>query len=78
MTMNKPKILEEIRRTAEENGGTPLGRKNFHCTTGIKESDWAGKFWGGWSDAVREAGFAPNQLQTAIRMSTFLRNSLGF
>lgn len=33
--------------------------------TGIKESDWLGKFWVRWSDAVREAGFSPNAMQSA-------------
>jgi len=61
--MTKEDILAEIRRTAEENGGTPLGTGRFHTETGIKASDWQGKFWVRWSDALVEAGFQPNQLQ---------------
>ena len=58
-------ILSEIRRTAIKNGGLPLGRSKFRTETGIKDSDWSGKIWARWSDAVREAGFEPNQMQVA-------------
>lgn len=64
--MNKDKVIQEIRRTAEENGGIPLGRQRFLQQTGIKESDWSGKFWAKWSDAVLEAGYSPNQMQNAL------------
>ena len=63
--MNKQQILEEIRRTAKANGGAPLGRLKFFAATGIKESDWSGKFWVRWSEAISEAGFAPNQMNEA-------------
>lgn len=43
----------------------PLGTSRFFQETGIKSSDWLGKFWARWGDALREAGFEPNQLQTA-------------
>jgi hypothetical protein len=64
--MKKEHILKELRRTAEANGGVPLGRLNFFKETGIKESDWKGKFWVRWNDVVREAGFEPNQKQGAF------------
>jgi hypothetical protein len=63
--VNRQHILDEIRRTATENGGVPLGRSKFRAETGIKESDWSGKIWIRWNDAVREAGFEPNQRQVA-------------
>jgi hypothetical protein len=34
--MNKQHILDEIRRTANENGGTPLAVDRFFTATGIK------------------------------------------
>jgi hypothetical protein len=65
--MDKQHILDEIKRTAKANNGVPLGRERFLQETGIKESDWYGKFWVRWGDALREAGFAPNQWQAAYR-----------
>jgi hypothetical protein len=35
----------------------------FYQATGIKIADWRGKLWLRWSDAQREAGFAPNKKQ---------------
>lgn len=58
--VTKERIIAEIRRTAEANGGSPLGRGRFQETTGIRESDWYGRYWLRWSDAVEEAGFAAN------------------
>jgi hypothetical protein len=64
--MNKQHVLDEIRRTATANGGIPLGHKRFAQETGIAHQDWWGKYWGRWSDALQEAGFAPNTLQDAF------------
>jgi hypothetical protein len=61
--MNKQHVINEIKRTAEENGGVPLGVDRFETATGIKEADWRGRFWARWGDAVREAGFTPNTLR---------------
>ncbi len=63
--MEKEEILREIRGTAEKNGGRPLGRMRFASETGISYSDWRGKHWVRWGDALREAGFPPNQSTTA-------------
>jgi hypothetical protein len=59
----KSHIIEEIKRTARENRGSPLGIARFEAETGIKSSDWMGKFWPRWGDALAEAGFQPNILQ---------------
>jgi hypothetical protein len=62
--MNKDHILSEIKRTADENMGVPLGRGRFEKETGIKPSDWFGKYWSRWNDALKEAGYSPNKLQS--------------
>ena len=64
--------MREIRRTADANGGAPLGRLTFFKETGIKEADWKGKFWARWNDAVREAGFEPNQLQQPFEETSLI------
>jgi hypothetical protein len=70
--MNKAHILQEIVRTAEANSGVPLGRDRFQSETGIRESDWHGKYWIRWSDAVREAGFVPNRMSAAYDKADLL------
>jgi Meiotically up-regulated gene 113 len=70
--MNKAHILREIKRTAEANGGEPLGQSRFEKETGVKKSDWYGKFWARWGDALREAGFIANQLRGAIDQNELL------
>lgn len=63
--MDKQHILDEIKRTANANGGVPLGRLRFFQETGIKESDWKGKYWVRWSDAVKEVGLSAQQMNAA-------------
>lgn len=60
----KQEILDEIKRTATENGGKALGVDRFEGETGIKPYDWE-RFWARFGDAVKEAGFAPNQFKMA-------------
>jgi hypothetical protein len=62
---NKQHIIDEIKRTATENGGRPLGRLAFLKATGIKETDWRGKYWARWNEAINEAGLSPNSLTVA-------------
>ncbi|MFO0859635.1 MAG: GIY-YIG nuclease family protein [Phycisphaerales bacterium] len=63
--MTKEEILDEIKRTAAGNGGVALGWEAFRSRTGIAHSEWLGKHWARWSEAIAEAGFAPNRLQAA-------------
>jgi hypothetical protein len=62
--MTKLFILQEIKRTAEGNGGRPLPQREFESQTGITRFDWFARFWARWSDAVREAGYGPAHAQT--------------
>lgn len=78
--MDKEYILREIRRTAKDNGDVPLGSIRFRNETGIRESDWRGRFWINWGDAIREAGFEPNIKQSSynedwllLQLATFIR-----
>src|SRR5882672_8265313 len=64
--MDKQHIVAEIRRTANVNGGAPLGWRRFEAETGIRYYDWYGQFWTRWSDAVREAGLEPNRMSEAF------------
>src|SRR5262245_18851137 len=70
--MDKDHILAEIRRTAAENGGKPLGTARFETETGIRVPDCVGVHWARWGDALREAGFEPNELQGAYDTSHLL------
>ena len=72
--MNKRHIIEEIRRTADLNDGKPLGRTKFFSETGIQESDWRGRYWTKWSDALKEAGYPPNPFQSAYDDSFLIEN----
>jgi hypothetical protein len=71
--VQKGHILSEIARTAAANGGVPLGEARFESETRIRRSDWFGKYWAKWGDAVQEAGFAPNELNTAFGDELLLR-----
>ncbi len=63
--MDRLQILDEIRRTAKENGGAALGWRRFEAETGIGHFEWFGRFWSKWGDAVREAGLEPNRISEA-------------
>jgi hypothetical protein len=69
----RDRILSEIRRLAEANGGKPLGRQAFEQASGIRYADWYGVYWARWGDAVAEAGLAPNTLQPKLDEAFMLR-----
>lgn len=76
--MDKNHILEEIKRTAALNGGVALGIQRFFQETGIKASDWTGKFWARWGDAVSEAGLTPNTLKAPYEEEVLLEKYIVF
>ncbi len=64
--MEKSDIIEAIKRIAKANDGKAPGRELFEKETGIKLSAWHPLFWLRWGDALKEAGFSPNELQKEI------------
>jgi hypothetical protein len=64
--MERSAILRAIKKTAEGNGGSPLGMHRFASETGIRRHEWYGKYWTSWGEALAEAGFAPNELAQAV------------
>jgi len=59
----RERILSEIKRIALANGGQSPGMGHFEDETGIRPNDWKGKIWARWGDAIREAGFQPQELK---------------
>ena len=71
--MEKDYIINEIIRTAKENGGIPLGSGKFKNSTGIKNTDWCGKYWTNWGEALIEAGYEPNKLKEPYDEEVLIR-----
>jgi hypothetical protein len=76
MALSKQKILDEIKRTALENGGKPLGRDKFEKETSIKPYEWE-KYWPRFSDAQEEAGLERNQLNVAYSDEFLFEKAIG-
>ena len=74
--MDREFILREIRRTAEANGGKPLGARNFQNTTGIGARDWY-VHWSRWGDAVLAAGLEPNTSLVAFSADHIIEHIIG-
>ena len=74
--MTKEDIIHLIKETASNNAGKPLGEKKFYDQTGVKKSDWHGKFWVRWSDAVKESGLEPNKFITEAEPIEILLETL--
>ena len=75
--LTREHIVREIQRTAEANGGAPLGRSRFAAETGIREHDWRGRYWARWSDAIAEAGLQPNELRQRLDEAEVLAKLVG-
>lgn len=72
----RQEILDEIKRTAKENGGHPLGVARLESETGIKPYDWE-KFWARLGDAQQEAGFTPSQMQSGYKHEFLIEKIIG-
>ena len=68
----RERILSEIKRLARENGGKAPGKGMFQRETGIAESDWYGKLWLRWNDAIADAGLTPNDKQERLSSDLIL------
>jgi hypothetical protein len=68
----KDQILAEIRRTAAENDGVPLGQERFEKESAISAGSWRGKYWRRWSEAIAEAGLTPNKVNEAHSRETLI------
>lgn len=65
MTFTREAILAELKRTASENGGVPLGSRRFESDAGIRSHEWQ-RFWPRFSEALKAAGLEPNLRKAAI------------
>lgn len=77
MKFNRDHIISEIKRIANANGGKAPGRQVFERETGIRESDWYPDIWLRWSEALAEAGHAPNQLMGRIDDEVVIQGYIG-
>jgi hypothetical protein len=71
-------VLAEIRRLVAAEPERSLGRTRFARETGIKQSVWEGRYWPTWSDALKEAGAAPNTMNQPLDEDDLLRQLAEF
>lgn len=65
-------IIDEIRRIAEQIGRPP-GRQVFEKETGIRMPEWYGVYFRSWGDALKGAGYEPNEKQSKLSSEQILR-----
>jgi hypothetical protein len=75
--LDKRRIIDEIKRIAAANGGKAPGREKFERETGIKASEWYPHHWLRWGEALQEAGFTPNKMQTALSNDVVFEKYIG-
>jgi hypothetical protein len=75
--MTKDEIIATIRTLAAAHGGQPPGVNRVRKEAGIKSTDWSGKYWARWSDALRDAGFSPNRWKRGYDEDFLLRRLAG-
>lgn len=66
-------IVSEIKRIANANGGQPPGSSLFVTETAIGEHKWRGRYWANWGNALKEAGFEPNQWTKRLDSDSIVR-----
>jgi hypothetical protein len=64
-SMTRETIIQAIKSATVRNAGRTMGARAFHARSGISRTDLWNAGFARYSDAVREAGLVPNQLQTA-------------
>ena len=62
----------EIRRLAAELGNPP-GRARYEKETGTRTSEWHGKIYRSWGDALQDAGFEARQKQAKLSSEEVIR-----
>lgn len=74
--MERDAIIREIQSLAKRDGKPP-GMARFTAATRIGRHEWYGVHWARWGDALRDAGFSPNQFTEARPEDELLAIYLG-
>lgn len=75
--VNKEQIISDIKRVAKANGGNAPGFQKVASDTGLRKSDWYPNLWLRWGDALIEAGFQANVLNTAYDTNFLIEKYIG-
>ncbi len=71
----REEIIAAIQQATANDGGKPVGYRRLETLTGITRGTWYGVYWARWSDALRDAGFEPNQASPAIDKDAVLQRT---